>query len=105
MAPKTGSTATTAHVPYTGDPLPDDIVRLILKYAAEKGIAARLVCKTWLNVSNSLTPYMYFINRMKAFQELNARIKEASKKIAMARVFDSEQEQDMDWAEMSVPCA
>ena len=41
-------------VPYEGDPLPDDVVRIILKHAAEAGIAARVVCKAWLRVSNSL---------------------------------------------------
>lgn len=55
------------HVPYKGDPLPDDIVRFILKYAAEEGVAARAVCKTWLRVSNSLLPF--FLNRIKAVME------------------------------------
>ena len=57
------------HVPYKGDPLPDDIVRIILKRAAEKGIVAREVCKAWLNVSNSLIPF--FLNTMKSIQNEN----------------------------------
>lgn len=56
-------------LPYKGKHLPDDIVRLILKYAAEDGIAAREVCKKWLNISNSLTPL--FLNRMQMIQSAN----------------------------------
>ena len=55
------------HVSYKGDPFPDDIVRVILKHAAQEGMAARAVCKGWLRVSNSLVPF--FLNCMKALKE------------------------------------
>eukprot|EP00966_Prymnesium_polylepis_P273930 6328052-Prymnesium_polylepis.1 len=63
-------------VAYKGEPLGDDIVRIILMSAAENGVAARAVCKAWLNVSNSLTPF--FIKRRMDLQTLNARTKKAA---------------------------
>ena len=95
----TDAAAADKHVSYKGDPLPDDVVRVILAYAAEKGITARAVCKTWLNISNSLTSL--FLKQMIALQAQNARIKDAAKKIAMERAFrlENDQEEDnMDWA-------
>ena len=83
-------------VAYKGEPLSDDIVRIILMFAAEKGVAARMVCKAWLNVSNSLTPL--FINWMMALQEQNARIKEAAMNIAMHRANSSEPARALEWA-------
>lgn len=52
--------------PYLGPPLPDDIIRMILVHATHSGATVRVVCKAWLRISNSLTPF--FINRMNAMQ-------------------------------------
>ena len=52
--------------PYLGPPLPDDIIRMILMHATHSGATVRVVCKAWLRISNSLTPF--FINRMNAMQ-------------------------------------
>jgi hypothetical protein len=54
------------HVAYKDDPPSDDIARMILMFLAEHGVSARGVCKAWLNISNSLTPF--FLNRMMALQ-------------------------------------
>jgi len=51
---------------YLGPPLPDDIIRMILMHATHSGATVRVVCKSWLRISNSLTPF--FINRMNAMQ-------------------------------------
>ena len=51
---------------YLGPPLPDDIIRMILMHATHSGATVRVVCKAWLRISNSLTPF--FINRMNAMQ-------------------------------------
>lgn len=83
-------------VPYTGETLGDDIVRIILMYAAEQDIAARAVCRAWLNVSNSLTPF--FLNRMAALQAQNASIKEAAKKMALERASSQGDFLEMAWA-------
>ena len=65
-------------------------------YAAEQGIAARAVCRAWLNVSNSLTPF--FLNRMAALQAQNASIKEAAKKMALERASSQGDFLEMAWA-------
>ncbi len=51
---------------YLGPSLPGDIIRMILMHATHSGATVRVVCKAWLRISNSLTPF--FINRMNAMQ-------------------------------------
>ena len=38
--------------PYLGPPLPDDITRMILMHATHSGATVRVVCKSWLRISN-----------------------------------------------------
>jgi hypothetical protein len=85
-------------VAYKGEPLGDDIVRIILMSAAENGVAARAVCKAWLNVSNSLTPF--FIKRRMDLQTLNARTKKAALTVYrhIRRANTSEPARALEWA-------
>ena len=84
------------HVAYKGDPPSDDIVRMILMFLAEQGVAARRVCKAWLNISNSLTPF--FLNRMMALQAQNAKTKEAAMHFCYYRANSSDQARALEWA-------
>ena len=79
--------------PYLGPPLPDDIIRMILMHATHSGATVRVVCKAWLRISNSLTPF--FINRMNAMQIA------LTKQAAMRKPTQKNDEDDEDDEEMA----
>ena len=81
--------------PDLGPPLPDDIIRMILMHASHSGATVRVVCKAWLRISNSLTPF--FINRMNAMQI--ALTKQAARRKPAPK--NNEVEDDEDDEEMA----
>lgn len=76
--------------PYAAPPLPDDIIRMIIMRATHSGTTVRVVCKAWLRISNSLTPFL--INRMNI---MNSMLQVALRKLAVAAINDNEEDEEM----------